>query len=374
MSSALEKYNIRYGTDLTPERLKTMLKEASSLQGGGGMVEPCSAVDADSLGRDVYDLGLSLIEKGEVAVVTMAGGQGTRLGYSGPKGCYDIGIGMSLFELQARRIAALSPDIPWYIMTSEENNAATAEFFAQKDNFGLANVTLFTQGMLPTLSLEGEPLLAAKDTLALNPDGNGGVFAALLKKGVLADIDRRGVKYVVFCGIDNALARMCEPLFVGFAAGSGLEGASKSVLKTDPEEKAGAFCRRDGKPGIIEYYELSPEMRYAKADDGSLLYGDANIVAHIITADALRRICGQGLPLHLATKKVPYFDGEKTVEPDSPNACKLESFIFDAFSMLNGMAIMRVKREEEFAPVKNLTGADSPETALAMIKNTEKLI
>lgn len=374
IAAALEKYNLSHKNKLTPEGIKRMLSGALSESTGGDVITPCPHTDADAVPASVRALGLELIAGGRTAAVTMAGGQGTRLGYSGPKGCFDIGVGMSLFELQARRIAALSPALPWYIMTSEENHGATEAFFAEHAFFGLKNVSFFTQGMLPSVTPDGIPLLSGPDTLALSPDGNGGVFAALLEKGVLDDMRARGVEFVFFCGIDNALARVCDPLFLGFAKASGLEGASKSVLKTDPEEKAGAFCLRNGKPGIIEYSELPPELRYARDASGALCYGDANIVAHIITLSALRRICGQGLPLHAAYKKVPYFDGSGKVEPASPNACKLEAFIFDAFSRLDGMAVMRVEREREFAPVKNLTGADSPETAMALIGRLGSII
>ena len=320
-------------------------------------------------------LGLSIIAHGGAAVVTMAGGQGTRLGFSGPKGCFDIGIGRSLFELQAEKLRALTAEtggrLPWYIMTSPENDGATRAFFAEHGFFGLRkeDVCFFTQGLVPMTDTSGRVLMLAPDKVALGPDGNGGVFAALEKSGCVADMGRRSTEYVFFCGIDNALAKVADPVFFGFAAGSGAPCASKSVLKASPNEKVGVFCLRGGRPGVIEYSELSDDRRSAVGADGSLLYGDANIVAHIIKYNELRGLCGRGMPMHRAFKATAYLDEQlKPVSADKPNSYKYEAFIFDAFAALSRMAIMRVQRQSEFAPVKNAQGQDSPATALALLR------
>ena len=182
-------------------------------------------------------------------------------------------------------------------------------------------------------------------------------------------MSRRGVEYVFFCGIDNALVNMCDPVFLGFTADSGLPCSSKSVSKRSPEERVGVFCRKNGRPCTIEYTELPKAQRYAADEKGRLLYGDSNIVSHILTVGALKSVCGNGLPYHAAFKAARCLgnNGEE-INPQAPNAYKFETFIFDAFSSLEAMAILRVKREEEFAPVKNCSGEDSPETALILLK------
>ncbi len=346
---------------------------------GKGKIEPAEAMALSALSAGDKDAftrrGLELIKNGKCAAVTMAGGQGTRLGYSGPKGCFDIGIGKSLFALQAERLLALASrtgsSIPWYIMTSEENNGDTRTFFRRNGNFGYPteNLFFFTQGMLPMLDTSGKILLSAPGKIASGPDGNGGVFKALVSSGALSDIESRGIEYVFFCGIDNALVRLCDPVFLGFAADSGLPCASKSVLKRSPDEKVGVFCKINGRPGTIEYTELPAELRCATDSDGNLLYGDSNIVAHIIKTEALKAVCNRGLPYHAAFKKAPFVNASgETVVPEMPNAWKFEAFIFDAFAYLDCMAILRVDREQEFAPVKNSEGEDSPRTALALYR------
>lgn len=346
-----------------------------------GEIAACSAVDASAMTAadraECEARGRALLREGKVAVLTMAGGQGTRLGYNGPKGCYDVGVGVSLFGLLAERIRRLQADcggvIPWYIMTSVENNDETVAFFRKNGWFGLneTDVIFFRQGVLPLLDTDGKILLTAPNQIAKGSDGNGGVFAALKNSGALADMANRGILHVFFCGIDNALARPAEPLFVGFFDRDGAPCASKSVAKSSPEERVGVFCTRNGRPCVIEYTELTPEMRTALAADGSLAYGDANIVTHLMRMDALQTVCGMGLPMHTAFKAIKHYDpAAGFVTPPSPNGYKFESFIFDAFAALDRMAILRVDREREFAPVKNAAGNDSPATALALlIKN-----
>ncbi len=343
-----------------------------------GQIAPCRSEQAIAFPaaetEELTGRGQSLIRSGAVAVVTMAGGQGTRLGYDGPKGCFDVGIGVSLFGLLAERIRALQTEcggtLPWYIMTSADNHDKTVDFFEKHLYFGLSSdqVFFFQQGLLPLLDTQGRILLADIGRIAEGPDGNGGVFAALSASGALADMERRSIRYVFFCGIDNALVRPADPMFVGFFDRDGAPCASKSVRKASPDERVGVFCTRNGRPCVIEYTELTPEMRAATSETGSLLYGDANIVTHMLRFDALKAVCTQGLPMHTAFKAIPYFSPEAgRIAPREPNAYKFESFIFDAFASLDRMAILQVEREREFAPVKNAEGADSPATALALL-------
>ncbi len=345
-------------------------------------VRPIKALDPSVTESAKYiAAGMALIAQNKCVAITMAGGQGTRLGFAGPKGCFDIGIGKSLFELQCTRLKQLSEkaetNIPWYIMTSDENHSETLSHFKTNNYFGYntGHIMFFKQGMLPMLDKDGKIAMLSPCNLAMGPDGNGGVFAALLQSGALADMRKRGVEYAFFCGIDNALVKMCDPLFMGFAHENGFLCASKSILKRHPDEKVGVFCKRNDKPGIIEYSELSPDMRYAQSENGELVYADSNIVAHIIKTDKLKEICDLGLPYHAALKRASPAakEGDGGSMADDSLLYKFETFIFDAFALFEDMGVLRVRREYEFAPVKNKSGEDSPETALTLLLASKEL-
>ena len=261
--------------------------------------------------------------------------------------------------------------IPWYIMTSTENNAQTVAFFEENNYFGYPkeDVMFFIQGMLPIVdSKTGKILLRGKGEVALGADGHGGVFKAMKTSGALADMEQRGIQYVFLCGIDNVLVQMANPLFVGFAIDEETDCASKGIIKRDPYEKAGVFCYNNGKPAVVEYTELNDELRFATDDKGEYKYGDINILNYVFKFDVLNRIANMGLPYHTAFKKAPYVDADgNVVKPEKENGYKFETFIFDAFSQLANMSVLRGVREEEFAPVKNKDGEDSPETAKALL-------
>jgi UDP-N-acetylglucosamine pyrophosphorylase len=320
--------------------------------------------------------GMRALRDGKVAAFLVAGGQGTRLGHNGPKGVFDIGLPSrkSLFQLQAERILRLSRQagkaIPWYIMTSEENHAETTGFFKERRFFGLPerDICFFKQGEMPVVDDDGKVLLASKGRLSMGPNGNGGCFLALAQSGALEDMKRRGVEHVFFYGVDNALVRVCDPHFIGFALAEGHPAASKAVIKAQPEEKVGVLCLRDGKPSVLEYSEMTEEMIYAKDDDGRYLYDSANIATHLFTREFLERNASAALPYHVAHKKIAHVDGSgAAVAPAKPNAWKFELFMFDLFPLAGSMAGLLVNRAEEFAPVKNKDGVDSPATARAMV-------
>jgi UDP-N-acetylglucosamine/UDP-N-acetylgalactosamine diphosphorylase len=320
--------------------------------------------------------GMRALRDGKVAAFLVAGGQGTRLGHNGPKGIFDIGLPSrkSLFQLQAERILRLSRQagktIPWYIMTSEENHADTTAFFKERRFFGLSerDVFFFKQGEMPVVDAEGKILLASKGRLSMGPNGNGGCFLALAKSGALADMKRRGIEHVFFYSVDNALVRVCDPHFVGFAISEGTPAASKAVVKVQPEEKVGVLCLRNGKPSVIEYSEMTEEQIYSKTADGRYLYDSANVAMHLFTRAFLETHAGASLPFHLAHKKIAHVDASgNTVTPSEPNAYKFELFMFDLFPMAGSMAGLLVRREEEFAPVKNKDGVDSPASARALL-------
>lgn len=325
-----------------------------------------------------YDAGLDLIARNQVAVILMAGGQGTRLGSSDPKGCFDIGLPShkSLFQIQAERIRRIeqlasrksgSPVVvPWYVMTSGPTRQPTEAFFRQHNYFGLdsANVFIFEQGVLPCLSTDGKILLETKDRVAVAPDGNGGIYNALVLSGALDDMRRRGILHLHAYCVDNCLVRVADPLFIGFAAHLDVDIATKVVRKRNAAESVGLILSKNGKPAVVEYSEMDEAT--AAAEDpklpGALKFRAANIVNHYYSFRFLESIpqWAHKLPHHVARKKIPNADpvtGE-TVKPDSPNGIKLEQFVFDVFPLvpLDKFACMEVRREDEFSPLKNARG------------------
>ena len=343
-------------------------------------IRPAAVTDRRALSAAVMAeaeaLGLSEIRAGRYAVVTMAGGQGTRLGHEGPKGTFALHLhrDMTLFEVQAERIREMSERagavIPWYIMTSTENHVATQAFFEANRNFGLNAVRFFRQGALPMVGLDGRILLEEKHRVRQGPDGNGTLFKAMAASGVADDMRRRGVRWFYAGNIDNVLARVADPLAVGVALQQGVRCLSKSVLKKSPGEKAGVFCLKGGRPAVVEYTEISPEMAARTDGAGNYVYGDAHISCSLFHMDIFDFKGIQAMPYHTAVKKSQYIGEDGSlVTPDAPNAYKFEAFIFDAFQLFDRITVLRVDREAEFAPVKNASGDDSPATASELYMN-----
>ena len=337
-------------------------------------IEPIEYMDKYKLNekyKEYEEIGKKAIKEGKLAAVTMAGGQGTRLGHKGPKGTFDIGLDShkSLFELLCDTLKEASKkyevDIPWFIMTSKENNEQTVEFFKKNKYFGYEkNIYFFVQGQLPMLDTEGRILIGEDGFVKLASDGHGGVYESLVKSGMVNKMKELGVEWVFIGGIDNCLVKMVDPVLMGMAIDQKVQAAVKSVVKANPHEKVGVFCKKNGKPGVVEYTEITTEMAESTDKDGELLFGESHILCNLFSLKAIERMGSNPLPYHVAYKKATYIDkdGNKIV-PDGPNAYKFEAFLFDAFGELDNMAVLRVKREEEFAPVKNATGVDSPETA-----------
>ena len=337
-------------------------------------IEPIDYIDKYKLNGDYKfyeEIGEKAIRAGKLAVVTMAGGQGTRLGHDGPKGTYDIGLEShkSLFELLCDYIKEqankYNVQIPWFIMTSKENNQATVEFFKQNKFFGYEkNIFFFVQGQLPMIDTEGKILIGEDYLIKEAADGHGGVYESLVKSKMVEKMKQLGIEWVFIGGVDNCLVKMVDPVLMGIAIDKGVTAAGKSVVKANPHEKVGAFCRKNGKPSVVEYSEITDEMAEATDENGELLYGESHILCNLFSISAIERMGSNPLPYHSAFKKATYIDKEgNKVVPTSPNAYKFEAFLFDAFGEVDDMAILRVKREEEFAPVKNAEGVDSPETA-----------
>ena len=339
-------------------------------------IKPIDFFDKEKLYDDYKkykEIGEKAIRTKKLAAVTMAGGQGTRLGHDGPKGTYDIGLEShkSLFELlsdglkeQGKKYGVI---IPWFIMTSRENNDATVEFFAKHRYFGYEkdkNIFFFKQGELPMIDTEGKILIGEDGLIKEAANGHGGIYEALVKNGMTKKMKELGVEWVFIGGVDNCLVKMVDPVLMGIAIDKNVTAAGKSVVKANPQEKVGVFCKKNGRPSVVEYTEIPKEMSEATDENGNLIYGESHILCNLFNIDAIERMGSKPLPYHIAFKKATYIDkdGNKVV-PDGPNAYKFEAFLFDAFGELDDMAILRVKREEEFAPVKNATGTDSPETA-----------
>ena len=339
-------------------------------------------VDKSKLSKEEYEryneIGTKIIQEGKYAVVTMAGGQGTRLGYVAPKGTFKIGGGIdkSLFEALSDTIKEArekyNTSIPWYIMTSRENNNATEKFFEKNDFFNLPyeDVKFFKQGELPMLDTNGKLMLDETGIIKLAADGHGGVFEALSKNGYIEDMKKRNIEWIFISGVDNVLAGLVDPIAVGLSVVNNTLATGKSVVKRNPSEKVGVFCKKNGRPYVIEYTEITDDMANAKDKNGELLYGESHILTNLFNIKALEDISKNKLPYHSAFKKAKYMNKNgEIIKPEKPNAYKFEAFIFDAFESLDDMSILRVKREDEFAPLKNAEGEDSPDTARQLYIN-----
>src|SRR5688572_25702263 len=324
-------------------------------------------------------LGKELLDAGKIGAFLVAGGQGTRLGYDGPKGEFPVTPVREkpLFQVFAEQLLAAvkrhGKPIPWYIMTSELNDAPTRAFFEKHAYFGYPkqDVVFFTQGMMPAFGFDGKMLLAEKDSLALSPDGHGGSLRALAKSGALADMKHRGIAHLPYFQVENPVTRLIDPLFLGLHALYESEMSSKTIPKSHPKEKLGNFgvveSGGERKLIVIEYSDLPDELAEKRDDQGNLLFNAGSIAIHALDVGFIDRLNRSGkleLPWHRAEKKVPFMDDAgREVEPQKPNAVKLEQFVFDAIPMARNPLVYETDRAEEFSPVKNAEGPDSPATS-----------
>lgn len=294
-------------------------------------------------------------------------------GHNGPKGTFKLdvfGKGKYLFEILVQNLKEINEKynvkIHWYIMTSRENNSETVEFLEKNNYFGYdeKKVTIFKQAELPLVDVDGKILLGKELKIKEAADGNGGVYSSLRNTGCLAKMKEDGVKWLLMSGIDNPLIKMADLDLIGMAVSQGVKIAAKSVVKTNPHEKTGVFCKLNGKPGVIEYSEISEAMAEEREANGELKYGEVHILCNLYNIDAIEKVSKEYLMYHSAFKKNSYLDVDgKEVISEKPNTFKFESFIFDAFQYFDDIAILRGKRENDFAPVKNKDGVDSPKTA-----------
>lgn len=320
--------------------------------------------------------GHELLNQGKVAAFLVAGGQGTRLGYDGPKGEYPVTPiqNKPLFQVFAEQLIAhgkaAGRPIPWYIMTSDVNDAPTQAFFKKHNFFGYdpGLIRFFQQGMIPAFDMNGELLLASKDSLALSADGHGGSLRALRKTGALDDMKSRGIVHLSYFQVDNPIVHTIDPLFLGLHDLAGSEMSSKTIAKASATEKVGNFCIGDGAVQVIEYSDLPESLALETNPDGSLKFNAGSIAIHALAVAFIDRLTSPGSDLkliwHRAEKKVPYVDDAgQPVKPSAPNAVKLEQFVFDAIPLAKNALVYTTAREEEFSPVKNAEGSDSPATS-----------
>lgn len=319
--------------------------------------------------------GEEALRAGRVAAFTVAGGQGTRLGYDGPKGTFPVTPvrRKSLFQVFAEKIRAAGlrygRPLHWFIMTSHANHAQTEAFFAEHNWFGLdrSRVHLFRQGRMPAVDFDGKILLETRGSLALSPDGHGGSLRALHRSGALDLMQAEGVDTLSYFQVDNPLVRCVDAAFIGFHLAAGSEMSSKMVPKAYPEEKVGHFCLRDGRIVVVEYSDMPLAMQRETLPDGSLRFSAGSIAIHVIDREFARRMAcggeGVALPFHRADKKIATVDAAgRPVKPERPNGVKFEMFVFDAIPHARNAIVIETARADDFSPVKNAEGLDSPRT------------
>lgn len=358
-------------------RLRQIVLGHGAVHAAPGDVQPPTVIRREAVTTEQMQIGRRLLSEGKVAAFTVAGGQGTRLGYDGPKGAFPIGpiSHKPLFQLFAEAIIATDRKYGgvthWYIMTSPQNDAATKAFFDEFRYFGMPadRVHFFTQGVMPAFDRDGRILLDQPHRVALSPDGHGGSLLAMATSGTLADLAARGIEHISYFQVDNPLVKPLDPAFLGLHAASGSEMSSKTLPKADDLERVGNFVMIGGRLAVIEYSDLPEALARRRNADGSRTFDAANIAVHVLSRAFVERLTRDraafGLPWHRAEKKVPCIDlnSGQRVEPSAPNAVKLEAFIFDALPLAERAVLMETSRAEEFSPVKNATGVDSVETA-----------
>lgn len=322
-------------------------------------------------------IGLQAIQNGKVGAVLLAGGQGSRLGFDHPKGMFNIGVERELyiFECLINNLLDVVKQadawIPLFIMTSVENNNETQTFFEQHNYFGYSpdNVFFFVQEQLPTVDTNGKLMLADKGVIKTAPNGNGGWYASMAKTGMLQIVKDAQIEWLNVFAVDNVLQRIADPRFIGAVIESGKVSGSKVVAKANPEERVGVLCLEDGKPSIVEYYEMTDEMIHSREADGTLSYNYGVILNYLFRVDKLNQTLFVKLPLHRAFKKIPYMTvSGDYVKPEEPNAYKFETLALDMVKLQDDCLAYEVDRSKEFAPVKNKTGVDSVDTARELLK------
>lgn len=345
-----------------------------------GSIKPLAAIEVTEIEekKDYFrQLGLDALRSQKVGLVLLAGGQGTRLGLDKPKGMLNVGITreLYLFEMLVRNLQkntdAAGVPVPFYIMTSDKNNADTVAFFEEHDYFGYPKeyVSFFIQEMVPCTDFNGKLLMESPSSICMSPNGNGGWYTSMYNCGILEDVRKRGLEWINVFSVDNVLQQIADPLFIGATLDSGCVSGAKVVRKAAPNEGVGVLCLEDGRPSIVEYYEMTDEMANSREENGELTYNFGVILNYLFRIDMLETMLQADMPLHIATKKIPHIDEKgEFIKPETPNGYKFETLALDMVHMSKDCIPYEIVREKEFAPIKNATGVDSLESARELMK------
>lgn len=344
-----------------------------------GKISPITAASAEEIRakKELYEReGLRLLRGNKVGAVLLAGGQGTRLGSDKPKGMFDIGVtrSLSIFGQQMNNIKEVTEKagayFPLFVMTGEKNDKETRDFFKDNDYFGYPaeKIHFYIQETRPACSFDGKIFLEKKYRVSMSPNGNGGWYSSLVGNGLRSVLQSEGVEWLNVYAVDNVLQRICDPAFIGATYLSGKNCSAKVVRKVNADEKVGVLCNIDGKPAVVEYYEIPEELKNLRNENGELVYCYGVILNYLFRVDMLDKILSDELPYHIAEKAVPHIENGVTVNPDKPNGCKFETLVVDMIKNMGSCLAYEVIREHEFAPVKNRTGADSVETARELLR------
>ena len=346
-------------------------------------ISPVKAINPEKKDTEEIEeyikIGEDVVKSGHFAIGIMAGGQGTRLGHNGPKGTFKLelnGETKSLFEIIVDKLKnayeKYNVYLNCYIMTSPENNKETVAFFEKNNYFNYPKeyIKFFMQEDLPLLNKKGKLILGEDGLIKLASEGNGGIFYSMAKKGIIDDMKSKNIKWIFIGSVDNLLVKYVDTLLLGLAIKQNVNIATRTVIKNSPTERVGVLCKKNGKVKVIEYTEVPKEMRVATDEAGEFLYGESHIMCNLFSLEAIEKASTKELKYHVAVKKIKYIDENgKLVNPTEPNCYKFEKFVFDSFGLFDEIAILRGKREEDFAPIKNAEGQDSPETAQKLYEN-----
>lgn len=393
----LEKYGqihvLKYYDELTEDEQKALLQQIEDTDmevlalcshrnepGERGKITPLAVMqlpEIEEKKEEFTAVGIDAIKAGKVGAVLLAGGMGTRLGSDAPKGVYNIGINKEVYIFQ-RLIENLLDVVhltdTWihlFIMTSDKNHEATTQFFAEKNYFGYKPeyVTFFMQDMAPASDYNGKVYMETKNKMSTSPNGNGGWFSSMMKFGIVDKLHKEGIEWLNVFAVDNVLQRITDPCFVGATIQKQCAVGAKVVRKNAPDERIGVMCLEDGRPSIVEYYELTDELMNTKDENGEPAYNFGVILNYLFREKDLEEIVARKLPLHIVEKKIPYLNEKgETVKPEEPNGCKFEQLVLDMVYQLDSCLPYEVVRNYEFAPIKNKTGIDSVESARALCK------
>ncbi len=394
----LTKHNqlhlLKYYDELTVKQQTSLLEQISSInwhllelvqnrqdtEAVKGKLEPLGALEVSEIEKrkeEFTQIGIEALKAQKVGAVLLAGGQGTRLGFDKPKGMFNVGITKDLYIFECLInnlmdvVNQIDTWVPLYIMTSDKNHEDTVHFFEEKHYFGYNKdfIRFFKQDMAPSVDFNGKLLMEDKDRLSLSPNGNGGWFHSLQNAGLISHMKELGIEWLTVFAVDNVLQRINDPAYVGAVIASKCDCGGKVVRKADPQERVGVLCLEDGKPSIVEYYEMTDDMIHLRDENGNLLYNFGVILNYMFRLDKLEEIVNKELPVHIVEKKIPYMDETGAfMKPSKPNGYKFEELVLDMIHLMNTCLPYEVVRNREFAPIKNPTGVDSVESARALLQ------